>query len=89
MMFYKKTFLYESIKVHTSAKYNISSCLNFSIEKRDHETVKFNSALKKSMFSSISTPETSENVFLFAFIPSFVSFGICICVHFFDAARKL
>ena len=32
------------------------------------------------MDSSTSTSETSENAFLFAFISSFVSFGVCIYV---------
>lgn len=34
--------------------------------------------------------EASENIFLFAFIPLFVSFGMCIYVKdIFDTARKL
>ena len=34
---------------------------------------------KKNMGSSISTSETSENVFLVVFISSFVIFEVCNC----------
>ena len=37
------------------------------------------------MDSPTSFSEVSENVFLFAFISWFVSFGVCIYVYFFDA----
>ena len=51
---------------------------------------KFKINIRKRMDSLSSTLETSENIFLFAFIPLFVSFEICICVqYFFDAVMKL
>lgn len=43
----------------------------------------------KNIDSSISTSDTSENLFLLVFISSFVSFGVYIYIqYFFDAARN-